>query len=79
MGNKVIEMRVTISLEPFWTEDLTNDKVAKAIGVNPNSISNLRKGTVDRCKLETLVKLKDFFSERTGKHLMLEDFLRVEG
>lgn len=78
METVVIDMRVTIRLEPFWTEDLTNDKVAKAIGVHTNSVSNLRKGTVDRCKLDTLVKLKDFFSQKTGKHLALEDLLKIE-
>jgi DNA-binding Xre family transcriptional regulator len=78
ISTPIPDIRVTIRLEPFWTEDLTNDKVADAIGVDTNSISNLRKGTVDRCKLTTLVKLKEFFSQRAGKPLMLEDFLKVE-
>lgn len=71
-------MKVTINLDPFWTENLTNDKVAKAIGVHINSVSNLRKGNVDRCKLETLVKLKDFFSEKSGKSLWIEDLINIE-
>ena len=71
-------MKVTINLEPFWTEDLTNANVADAIGIHPNSVSNLRSGSVDRCKLETIMKLREFFSKKIGKPVSFDDLINVE-
>lgn len=37
--------RAILCIMPVWTEDMTVDKVAKDLGVNPRTVSVLRKGT----------------------------------
>lgn len=37
--------RAILCIMPFWKEGMTVDKVAKDLGINPRTVSVLRKGT----------------------------------
>ena len=68
---------VRVHLDPYW-DDLTNQEVADALDVNINTVSAYRNGNVKNPKIEVLIKFKDYFAQKTGKKLILEDLLKIE-
>ena len=74
---KCIEMKVVLDINKFWDKELTGTQLAKDLGMNYRSITNLRKGT-DRGSWETLVKLSRYFWSRLGREVKIEELLVIE-
>ncbi len=66
---------IRVNLEPFWDESLSNEYIAQKLGLNKNTVSSYKNGNVRNPKIEVLLKFRDFFAERQGKKIILEDLL----
>ena len=69
--------KVKLNILPFWPEDLTVTQAAEDLAMNPRSLTAIRKGT-ERGEWATLFKLVDYFSEKAGRQLALEELFEVE-
>ncbi len=73
----VTSKKIRVNLDPFWDDGLSNEYVAEKLGINKNTVSSYRNGNVKNPKIEVLLKFRDFFAERKGKKLILEDLLNA--
>lgn len=71
-------LRVFLDITPFWPNGLSTVDAAKELGMNPRSITTIRKGT-ERGSWDTLVKLSRWLSWRGEKEVSINDLLRIEG
>ena len=62
---------VQLNIMPFWKEGDTVEKVAKELGVNPGTISGLRKGTY-KGRWNILVNCSRYFGVPIEKLLVIE-------
>lgn len=66
-----------LNVNRFWPDNLTITKAAEELQMNPRSLTTIRKGT-ERGEWLTLFKLAEYLSEKTGRHISLEDLFEVE-
>ena len=71
-------VKVTLDIKDFWPENVTIETAAKELGMNPRSITTIRKGT-ERGSWDTLVKLSRWLSWRGGRDISINDLLKIEG
>ena len=69
--------KVKLNIIPFWPENLTITQAAEDLEMNPRSLTTIRKGT-ERGEWATLFKLVDYFSEKVGRPIALEELFEVE-
>jgi transcriptional regulator with XRE-family HTH domain len=73
-----VAKRAWVYLRPLWDETLTNQDVANATGLHINTVSKYRNGTVQNPPLGVLFTLREFFEERLGREIKIEDMVRIE-
>lgn len=65
--------RVRLEIMPYWDEKtMTVEKVAKELGVNPRTVTGLRKGT-EKGDWNTLINCSRFFNVPLEKLLVVEE------
>lgn len=62
---------VQLNIMPFWKEGDTVEKVAKELGVNPTTVSRLRRGTY-KGQWHILVNCSRYFDVPLEKLLVVE-------
>ncbi|MBE7384370.1 MAG: hypothetical protein F6J95_023525 [Leptolyngbya sp. SIO1E4] len=70
-------VKVTLDVSSFWPDGVTIEVAAKELGMNPRSITTMRKGT-ERGNWETLVRLSRWLTHRTGQQISIDDLLVIE-
>ncbi|WP_228059232.1 hypothetical protein [Nostoc sp. LEGE 06077] len=75
------KMASYVDLSKFWTDDknLTIQKAHEMTGIDKRTLSVAKRGFLDRCQIETLIKLQAFASELAGRKVSLEEMVRTEG
>ena len=63
--------KVQLNVMPFWKEGETVEAVAKELGVNPRTVSGLRKGTY-KGGWDTLINCSRYFGVPIEKLLTIE-------
>jgi transcriptional regulator with XRE-family HTH domain len=75
--------RVTLKADIFFEElqekfpGLTLEGIAQDLGMNPRSITNLKRGT-ERGDWVTQFRLAEYLSEKLGREVALKDLFFVE-
>ena len=65
--------RVRLNIMPFWDEkEMTVEKVAQKLGVNPRTVTGLRKGT-EKGDWTTLINCSRLFNVPIEKLLVIEE------
>lgn len=71
------QARINISHFFAECENLTNQEIADATGIHANTVSAYRGGGISRPDALTLMRLKNFFEQRTGRTVHIEEFIEV--
>ena len=69
-------MRAFLRIDDIWPEGITVNQAAEDLGMNPRSVSTLRRGT-EKGTWVTLIKVQRWLASN-GRKYTLEDLIEVE-
>lgn len=68
-----------INLRHLFAEaDVTNREVIDATGISGNTITAYKNGNVLRPDMTTIIKLRDYFSQRLGRQVTLDEMVEID-
>lgn len=72
--------KIRVNIKPLWEEAKlsNNQEVAFDLELNPNTVSSYKNGNIQNPKIVVLMKFRDYFREKLGRKIILEDLLEVE-
>ncbi len=72
--------RARISLAKLYIEagNITNREISEATGIHPNTVTAYRNGSVQRPDVATVVKLRNFFSQKLGRPVTIDEMVQID-
>lgn len=84
INSKFNLMEVYVDLRPYWPKGLSinaayEELLLKGLKVDRRTLSAAKAGTLTKSEFITLVKLRDWIRQLTGKpEITIDDLLRIE-
>jgi hypothetical protein len=74
---------VLIDISDYWPTGLSvnkayEDSIRKNCRIDRRTLTAAREGKLAKCEVGTLIRLRDFAAQMSGKKLALEDVMRFE-
>lgn len=75
-------MKVFVDISPYWPQELSINAVYEDLlrqdkKIDRRTLAAAKEGRLTKCDFSTLLKLRDFASQRAERRLSLDDLFQI--